>query len=123
MSKEAYFFDTYAIIEILKGNSGYKKYTECRVITSVFNLAEIHLHITRLFGEEKADKVLDDYSKSVICFELADIKEATKLKIRYAKRRLSIPDSIGYVIAKRLRIKFLTGDEMFEDIENVEFVK
>ena len=38
-------------------------------------------------------------------------------------KQLSIPDAIGYIIANRLNIKFLTGDEAFRNIENVEFVK
>ncbi|MEK6983306.1 MAG: PIN domain-containing protein [Nanoarchaeota archaeon] len=122
MNKDIYFFDTYAIIEVLKGNDGYEKYKECRGIISVFNLVELHLHVTRIFGEKIADKVLEEYSSSVINFELEDIKETTKLKIRYANKKLSIPDSIGYVISKRLGIKFLTGDKNFKGFENVEFV-
>ena len=66
---------------------------------------------------------MEEYSKCVVNFNIDDIKDTTKLKIKYAKRKLSIPDSIGYVMAKRLKIKFLTGDKMFEDLENVEFVK
>ena len=123
MNEDTYFFDTYAIIEILKGNNKYEDYKKCRAIISAFNLAEIHLHITRIFGEEIADTILEEYSKCVVNFELDDIKEATKLKIKYAKRKLSIPDSVGYVISKRLNIKFLTGDEKFEDLDNIEFVK
>ena len=118
-----YFFDTYAIIEILKGNSGYEKYRDCKAIISAFNLAELHLHVTRVFGEEIADNILEEYSRCATNFELDDVKEATKLKIKYAKRKLSIPDCMGYVISKRLNIKFLTGDEKFKDLENAEFVK
>ncbi len=123
MSEDIYFFDTYAVIEILKGNSKYEKYKECRAIISVFNLAELHLHINRIFGEKIADNVLEEYSKCVTNFELDDVKETTRLKIKYAKRKISIPDSMGYVISKRLGIKFLTGDEKFKDLENVEYVK
>jgi hypothetical protein len=120
---ETYFFDTYAIIEILKGNLNYKKYVESKSIISVFNLTELHLQITREFGEELASKILEEYSSCVIDFNLEDIKETTNMKIKYAKRRMSIPDVVGYIIAKRLGIKFLTGDEQFKDLENVEFVK
>ena len=123
MTKDNYFFDTYSIIEILKGNNKYENYKECRAIISAFNLTELHLHITRIFGEKIANEVLEEYSQCVVNFELDDIRGTTKLKIKYAKRKLSIPDSVGYVISKRLGIKFLTGDEKFEDMENVEFVK
>lgn len=36
---------------------------------------------------------------------------------------LSIPDVIGYIIAKRHGVPFLTGDSGFEGFDNVEFVK
>ncbi len=123
MIETNYFFDTYAIIESLKGNPKYENYKDCRAMISAFNLAELHLHVTRIFGNKIADEVLEEYSHCVVNFELEDIKEATKIKIKYAKRKISVPDSIGYVISKRLRIRFLTGDEKFEDLENVEFVK
>jgi len=43
------------------------------------------------------------------------------LKIKH--KDLSIPDVIGYIVAKRYGAKFLTGDEGFRNMENVEFVK
>ena len=46
-----------------------------------------------------------------------------KLRLKHKKRDLSMTDCIGYAIAKRLGIKFLTGDKEFKDFENVEFIK
>ena len=43
------------------------------------------------------------------------------LKIKY--KHLSIPDCIGFIVAKRYGVKFLTGDEAFRNFDNVEFVK
>ena len=85
MNKDIYFFDTYAIIEVVKGNPRYKKYGDCGVVISAFNLSELHLHITRIFGEKIANMILEEYSGSAINFELEDIREATALKIKYAK--------------------------------------
>jgi uncharacterized protein len=45
------------------------------------------------------------------------------MDLKTKHRKLSIPDAIGYTIAKRLEIKFLTGDEDFKNYDNVEFVK
>ena len=36
---------------------------------------------------------------------------------------LSYADCIGYVIARREGMKFLTGDAAFKRLENVEFVR
>jgi hypothetical protein len=35
-----YFFDTYAIIEIIKENKAYSKYSKEPIITSMLNLAD-----------------------------------------------------------------------------------
>ena len=43
--------------------------------------------------------------------------------MRKIKRKPSYIDCIGYMVAKRLNIKFLTGDKDFEDLDNVKFVK
>ena len=37
--------------------------------------------------------------------------------------KLSFIDCIGYYLAKKNKAKFLTGDEKFKNMENVEFVK
>ncbi len=34
-----------------------------------------------------------------------------------------MPDVVGYVIAKKHGVRFLTGDNGFEGFDNVEFVK
>ena len=123
MNKEVYFFDTYAIVETLKGNSSYEKFKGSQAIISAFNLAELHLHLTRIFGVQVANVSLEEYSNCVAGFEINDFIEATDFKIKNAKKNFSIPDSIGYSMSKRLGIKFLTGDKSFQNLENVEFVK
>ena len=40
----------------------------------------------------------------------------------YKKFDLSYADCLGYVISKKLNIRFLTGDKQFKDLPNVEFV-
>ena len=54
-----------------------------------------------------------------------DAKEGMKFRIRSKARRLDISyaDAIGYVMAERLGAKFLTGDDAFKGVSNVEFVK
>jgi predicted nucleic acid-binding protein len=39
------------------------------------------------------------------------------------KKNLSYVDALGYIIAGKLGIKFLTGDNAFGGMENVEYVK
>ena len=120
-NKTTYFFDTYAIIEIIRGNKNYLPYTNSLIITTIFNLAELNYNLKREMDKETADKYTEDYFDFIIDISLNDLKEAMDLKIKY--KDLSIPNVIGYVIAKRHGVKFLTGDESFRNLDNVEFVK
>ena len=119
---EAYFFDTYALIEILKGNKNYEKYKDCRIIISIFNLIEIHYSILK-FSQKLADSILENYSPFVVKTSLDVIKEANLFRIRNKRKNLSAADCIGYITAENLNLKFLTGDKEFQNMENVEFVK
>ena len=121
MSDEVYFFDTYAIFEVIEGNENYLPYKDAKMITTLFNIAELNYNLKREKGSEIANKISDKYADFIVEVTLDDIKEATDLKIKY--KHMSLPDVIGYVVAKRFGAKFLTGDEDFKDFDNVEFVK
>ncbi len=118
---ETFFFDTYAIFEIVYGNPRYDSYTNAQIITTKFNLAELNYNLKKDISIEKADKLTEKYWNSEVEVTLEDIKKAMDLKSK--KRKLSIPDAIGYTVAKRHKVKFLTGDEDFNGMGNVEFVK
>ena len=118
---ETFFFDTYAFFEVINGNSNYKKYIPCKVITTIFNIAELNYNLKKNKDKKSADYYADKYSVYVVAVTTNDVKNAMDLKTVH--RNLSIPDAIGYTIAKRFSIKFLTGDNDFEGMENVEFVK
>ena len=121
MSKETYFFDTYAIIEVVRGSPNYASYTNCGIITTIFNLAELNYNLKKERDKATADKITDKYKDAVVGVTADDVKEAMDTKTK--NRQMSIPDAIGYTIAKRHGVKFLTGDEDFRAFKNVEFVK
>lgn len=121
MSEEVYFFDTYAFFEIIRGNPKYAKYKSTIPITTVFNLAELNYGLKKETDSREADKLTESYKYALVEVTLEDIKQAMDLKTK--KRVLSIPDAIGYTIAKKYNLKFLTGDEEFRNVPNVEFVK
>lgn len=120
---ETFFFDSYAIFEIMKGNKNYEKYTKTLVRTTKLNLFELYHGFLKDAENEKADAALREYYKFCIDFDKETIKEAAELKIKLSKRNVSMTDCLGYILAKQLGIKFLTGDKEFENLENVEFVK
>lgn len=123
MEEIAYFFDTYAIIEIIGENKNYKDYLNKNAIFTVFNLAELYLSVLNHHGKEKADKVYEQYKNSVVEIDDETLKEAMIFKKERKKKNLSYADCIGYVYSKRNNMKFLTGDKEFQNLENVEFVK
>jgi len=49
-----YYADTYALVEILKGNLAYEKYAYEELVTSEFNLLELAYALTRDYGGKKA---------------------------------------------------------------------
>src|SRR3989338_11653387 len=120
MTEETVFFDTYAFFEAVEGNPAYEKFCIFNIVTSIFNLVELNYAMKREKGKEIADKYLDKYISLVVSIISEDIKNATDLMLK--NKDMSMPDAIGYVIAKRLEIKFVTGDNDFKDIPNVEFV-
>ena len=118
-----YFFDTYAIMEFVKGNNKYASFQGVEAFTSVLNLTELHYHVTRQFGLELANTLIHKWSRRVVSFSNDDIEEMTKFKVANNKKKFSLPDSMGYILALRHGLKFLTGDEGFRGMPNVEFVK
>jgi len=123
MDENIFFFDSYAIIESIKGNPDYKRFENAGMVTTKMNLFEVCYFILRDFGEDKALEYMEQYSDSTIDFGIEVILTAAKLKLDRKKGRLSMVDCIGYVLAKIMGIRFLTGDEQFKDMENVEYVK
>ena len=123
MPKEIYFFDSYAIIEIILGNENYKKYLNSIILTTKLNLFEVFYALLKDVGEKEADLCLDKYYEFVIEFNKDIIKKAAGFRLQNKKRNLSMTDCIGYTLANAYGIKFLTGDNEFKNMENMEFVK
>ncbi len=118
-----YFFDTYAIIELIEGNQNYAKYAEQPATISIFNLVEVYWVVLNRLGEQQADLTYEEYRPAVVELDDETLKEAVKFRKLHKKQDLSYADCISYIYAKRHNMKFLTGDKEFENMENVEFVK
>lgn len=119
----SYFLDTYAMIEIVCGNTKYKKYINERVFTTLYNLYEFYFVLLKDFNENVAEKYFYYFRKKTIDINDEHVFKAARFKLDNIKKRLSYVDCLGYIIAKDMNIKFLTGDKEFEGLDNVEFVK
>ena len=118
-----YFWDSYAIIEILKENQSYKKYKNNPVTITIFNLVEIYYSCLDNFNEEELTEIYDKYKGAVVEIPDEILKKAIKFRKKYKSKDLSYADCIGYTYAVENDMKFLTGDKEFKDLEGVEFVK
>src|SRR3989344_8863733 len=118
-----YFFDSYAIIEIVSGNPNYAKYLGEDFSITIFNLAEVYYSAINNLNDEKADEVYSKYSQFVA--EISDeiLKEAIKFRKTNKKKDLSYTDCIGYVYALKHNMVFLIRDKEFQSMKNVEFAK
>ena len=118
-----FFFDTYALIESIKKNENYLPYSKGKIICTLLNLFELHQALLREFDKKTADFWIRNFDYVVLEITKKDIIESSDFRFRNRGKKLSSIDCIGYIVAKNSKLKFLTGDKGFKDIENVEFVK
>ena len=118
-----YFFDSYALIEVIKGNKNYEKYETTNPICTILNLFELHQYFLKEFNKQTADFWIKKFDYKLLEITKGDIIKASDFRFLHRKKELSSIDCIGYILAKKHNLKFLTGDSDFEKIENAEFVK
>ena len=123
-----YFFDTYALQEIAQASGSYLPYAkDTGVVTTRLNLMELYYGYVSKGEPETAEKLFEHFKRFCVEFDDDTLKEAmwekAKLRKTLKKSSVSYVDCIGYVVAKKLKVRFLTGDREFEGLENVEFVK
>lgn len=123
MEVARYFFDSYAVIELMKGNPHYARYVHEEVVITIFNLVEIYWSALNDLGESEADETYNTYKAGIADVEDGILKEAIKFRKKNKKRDLSYADCIGYMYAVKNNMKFLTGDKEFKNLEHVEFVQ
>ena len=118
-----YFFDSYAIIEIIRGNENYLKFKDEELVTSILNLGEVYYYLLKEKDEKTADSWHRLLINSAMLVDSGIVVKAMKFRFENKSKKFSFVDCIGYMLAKEKGIKFLTGDKGFENFENVEFVK
>ena len=123
MNDNTYFFDSYALIEIVRGNPGYQEYVHASCLTTKMNLLEVVYAFLREEKIEAALTIVKEFQNKVIEPDAFTMIEIAAWKLQEKPKTFSFIDCLGYVLAKKMGIPFLTGDEEFKDKENVVFVR
>lgn len=120
--KDIFFFDTYALIKLIEGDPAYEKYANSEMLLCCLNLIEFDYHCIKERWKDRAS--LFQYLKE-LCVPIDDetIQTATEWRYENRKKNISYADAIGYCLAKKHKIRFLTGDQAFKDLPNVEFIR
>ena len=120
-----FFYDSYAIIESINGNENYRThFLDSDGIITYFNLMEIYYSLLLDNASKDAiDQITVLFANKIVKPELKECLEAVEFKQKHKSKNLSYVDCLGYIMARNRRLKFLTGDEKFEKMDNVEFVK
>ncbi len=117
-----YFFDTYAIIEIIKENKAYSKYSKELIITSMLNFGELYYALLKDFNEAIANEWRRILEQTLLLINADIIVNAMVFKHENRNKNFSFIDCVGYVLARENNLTFLTGDKEFKGMANVEFV-
>lgn len=124
LSPSDYFFDTYALVALFKGKESYRGYggPSIGIATTGLNLMEfayVALRSGKPAGEvEKRFRELEEHCHPIYSELLLKVA-----LFRTRHPRMSYVDCIGYLMARELDVPFLTGDDAFQGMEGVEFVK
>ena len=118
-----FFYDTYAIMSLIEGNENYGKYKNSIITTSILNLAELYHIFLRSHGKQTADYWAKKLNFNFIEIDKDSIIRAVEFRFDNKKEDLSLTDCIGYILALKNNLKFLTGDSKFKNKKNVEFAK
>lgn len=120
----SFFFDTYAFYEIIVGNPNYKPFTkDIKIITTQLNLMGLYYQLLALYDKKHALEIFRRYEEFIVPISNSIVIEAMDFRKEHYKQNLSYVDCIGYIIAKKIGMPFLTGDRQFEEMINVKFVK
>lgn len=120
-----FFYDSYAVLAYLSDNQSYIGFFEENDgFLTKLNLMEVYFRTLEVHGAKAASRVIKAFAKYVVDFGISDIEGSMKLRLKYKKdgRDISYADALGYYLALKYNVKFLTGDKWFKGLEGVEFV-
>lgn len=115
-----YFFDTYALVRLARGEPSYERFASEPVHTDVGCLYEFVRWLMKTENSSRAREALAGLHAERLATTDEDLLQAAKLLRQHP--RMSAQDALGYCIARRADMTFLTGDGAFRRLPGVELV-
>ena len=100
-----------------------EKFADKKIRISFLNLLELTYILINNQGLEEAKNKFPIFKQFVMETPDDTVLQAMNVRATHKKKNLSYADCLGYCLALHFRLIFLTGDEAFKGMPNVEFVK
>ncbi len=117
------YLDTYALMEIYRGNESYLSLLENSYIVCELTLCEYYAVLFREEGEKVAQAWYDKFIPFVQPTPLSVLRDGIMYRMENKVLNLSLFDAIGYQHALSKHGAFVTGDKSFEKLPHVKYVK
>lgn len=117
----AFFFDTHALVGITTARPGYERFRNEPIVTDRGCLYEFARFILKSRRARDVVPVLAALRAERLDPTDEDLVAAAKLQRQ--RPRLSAQDALGYVLARRAGLRFLTGDRAFRGMVGVQLVE
>ena len=128
---QRFFFDTYAMLAIARGDTRFEPYLDVEPVTTWWNVMEFYF-VSRRDGVERtrAEQLARRYRPRCLEPDEATCFAGAEFRLRHRYRdssgrmkRVSYADALGYHCALAERVPFLTGDRGFRGLPGVEYVR
>ncbi len=115
--------DTHALVEICMKNPRFDEYLEADIVITDITLAEFYEWVLKKYDERTALFWARECEPYTVKVKLAELLSAANFRFvcRQKKINCSFVDAVGYTYALEHKYPFVTGDNAFRKLKNVEF--
>ncbi len=117
-----YCLDTYALIEICRGNPKFSFLMNEDIVIPNTTLAEFYWVLIKNKDNDEAKQWCERLLNFTVDVKKELLLKAQNFRYLHRKRDISFFDSVGYVFSVENNSLFVTGDKEFKEMDNVKFI-